>query len=83
MKVLKFGGTSIGDATNIRRVGEIVASRASRPTVLVFSAMGPTTDHLVKLGELAAAGNANESRQLVDDLQERHHALVSELFPAA
>ena len=50
MKVLKFGGTSIGDATNIRRVCEIVASRASQPVVLVFSAMGSTTDRLVEIG---------------------------------
>lgn len=80
MKVLKFGGTSIGDATNIRRVCEIAASRASRPTVLVFSAMGSTTDRLVKLGELAAVGNAEESLQLVSELQAHHRELISELF---
>ena len=80
MKVLKFGGTSIGDATNIRRVCEIVASRASDPTVLVFSAMGSTTDRLVEIGELAAVGNTNDSLKRVSDLQDHHRELVSELF---
>jgi aspartate kinase len=80
MKVLKFGGTSIGDATNIRRVCEIVASRASDPTVLVFSAMGSTTDRLVEIGELAAVGNADDSLKRVSDLQDHHRELVGELF---
>ena len=82
MKVLKFGGTSIGDATNIRRVGKIVASRASDPTVLVFSAMGSTTDRLVEVGELAAVGNADDSLKRVSDLQDHHRALVAELKAA-
>jgi aspartate kinase len=80
MKVLKFGGTSIGDATNIRRVCDIVASRASDPTVLVFSAMGSTTDRLVEIGERAAVGNADDSLKRVADLQGHHRELVGELF---
>jgi aspartate kinase len=80
MKVLKFGGTSIGDATNIRRVGDIVASRASPPTVLVFSAMGSTTDRLVEIGERAAVGDSGHSLKRVSELQDHHRELVSELF---
>ena len=47
--VQKYGGTSVGDASRIRRVAErVVASRhAGKDVVVVVSAMGDTTDDLV------------------------------------
>jgi aspartate kinase len=52
---MKFGGSSVADAERIRRVGEIVASRLSRKPVVVLSAMGDTTDHLLEAADLALA----------------------------
>ncbi|MEQ8471336.1 MAG: bifunctional aspartate kinase/homoserine dehydrogenase I [Marinoscillum sp.] len=56
MKVLKFGGTSVGSEDAIRQVAKIVQSYVDQ-TVLVTSAVGGVTDQLVKIGEVAASGN--------------------------
>jgi aspartate kinase len=53
MIVMKFGGSSIADAERIRRMGEIVKTQLPRKPVLVLSAMGDTTDHLLEAAEMA------------------------------
>ena len=53
MKILKFGGTSVGSEKAIRKVSEIV-SRQEQQVVIITSAIGGVTDQLVKIGELAA-----------------------------
>ena len=47
IKVLKFGGTSVGSAANMKKVAEVVRHEGARITVL--SAMSGTTDALVKI----------------------------------
>ena len=49
MLVLKFGGTSVGGATQIRRLGEIVARALPRRPVVVVSAVGGVTNELFRL----------------------------------
>lgn len=56
MKVLKFGGTSVGSEDAIRQVAKIVQSYVDQ-TVIVTSAVGGVTDQLVKIGEVAASGD--------------------------
>lgn len=56
MKVMKFGGTSVGSVEGILSVKQIVDS-ASKPVVLVVSALSGITDQLYKLASLAAAGD--------------------------
>ena len=53
MIVMKFGGSSVANTERIRHVVEIVKSRLDRKPVLVLSAMGDTTDHLLQAGETA------------------------------
>ena len=65
IKVLKFGGTSVGSAENMKRVAEIV--RREQATVTVLSAMSGTTDALVKISRLAAEKNLTE----IEDLAKR------------
>ncbi len=50
MIVMKFGGSSVQDATAIRRVASIVASRLAEQPLVVVSAMGGVTDKLVQAG---------------------------------
>ena len=52
MQVLKFGGTSVANAANIKKVKEIVQSRKDK-TVVVVSALGGVTDLLLECGHLA------------------------------
>ena len=53
MVVMKFGGSSVADAQRIRHVVRIVKTQLDRQPVLVLSAMGDTTDHLLEAGNEA------------------------------
>ncbi|MBR6193200.1 MAG: aspartate kinase [Treponema sp.] len=62
MIVMKFGGSSVANAERIRHVATIIqAYRESRP-VVVLSAMGDTTDHLLESAELAVKGTVDISK---------------------
>jgi aspartate kinase len=50
---MKFGGSSVADAARIRHVAGIVKTQLTKKPVLVLSAMGDTTDHLIEAGDLA------------------------------
>ena len=54
MKVLKFGGTSVGSAKGILNLRKIVEEQ-QRPTVVVVSALGGVTDMLIKTARIAAS----------------------------
>jgi aspartate kinase len=53
MIVMKFGGSSVADAVRLRHVAEIVKLYIKRKPVLILSAMGDTTDHLLDAGDMA------------------------------
>lgn len=72
MIVLKFGGTSVGDAEAIARTGRIVASRANKGAIVVVSALGGVTNTLVALAEQAAKGHLIGAIRAVEGLRERH-----------
>jgi len=75
MIVMKFGGSSLANADRIRHVADIVKSRLDRRPVLLLSAMGDTTDHLLEAGDAALTkGIVDVSR-----LEELHHKTVKEL----
>ena len=57
LQVMKFGGTSVGNAECIRRAAEIVAGAASEGSVVaVVSAMGGVTNRLIEAAQASAAG---------------------------
>ncbi len=70
MKVLKFGGTSVGTPERILGVKQIIESQ-QHPCVVVISAFGGVTDMLYKVSELAAAGNS-EYKPLLDKINTKH-----------
>jgi aspartokinase/homoserine dehydrogenase 1 len=80
-QVLKFGGSSVADASNIRRVLQIVLDRTDRgPAIIVVSAMGGVTDTLLACGDEAA--NGSESfRDTLAALEKRHLQAVMSLLP--
>ncbi|MGQ9560403.1 MAG: lysine-sensitive aspartokinase 3 [Candidatus Oleimicrobiaceae bacterium] len=81
MRVLKFGGTSVGDAASIRMVAEIITPLRDQPMVLVFSAMGKTTDQLAQVGELAARRDLTESLRVIAQLRGQHLEVAGALLP--
>lgn len=78
MRVLKFGGTSVGSAENILRVKEIVASR-SENIVVVVSALGGITDLLIEAATLAQQGNEKYLEKF-EAIKERHAVIIDELL---
>ncbi|HEY0931969.1 MAG TPA: lysine-sensitive aspartokinase 3 [Gemmatimonas sp.] len=72
MIVCKFGGTSVADATAIRRVIEIVTSKQADQPIVVVSALGGATNLLLDLAHKAAAGELLTALQIVEQLRDRH-----------
>ena len=72
MIVLKFGGTSVGDAEAIERTGRIVASRLDRQPIVVVSALAGVTNALIGIGEQAAKGHLIGAIRAVEGLRDRH-----------
>lgn len=79
MKVLKFGGSSVADAQAIRRVRTIAESNSDAPIVIVVSALGGITDHLLNTAFLASEGNISYETEIAAIIS-RHQTVVSELF---
>jgi bifunctional aspartokinase / homoserine dehydrogenase 1 len=83
MKVIKFGGTSVGSPDNIRRVTAIVTDAlAAGPCAVVCSAFGGVTDLLIKAGKLAEARDEG-FEDIYQSLHERHTGTISELLEGA
>lgn len=80
LHVLKFGGTSVGDADAIRRVCAIVRRRQDVATVVVVSAIGSSTDALEGIARAAGRGDGEEALSSLRKLRRRHHVLIEELF---
>ena len=80
MKVMKFGGTSVGSVDSILKVKQIVEA-AEEPVIVVVSALGGITDKLINTSQMAANGDAEyekEYREIVN----RHIELVYTVIPA-
>lgn len=80
MKVLKFGGSSVGTASSILSVKRIVEA-VNEPVIVVVSALGGITDQLISTSKMAAAGDAsyeNNFREIVY----RHVEMIKEVIPA-
>jgi aspartokinase/homoserine dehydrogenase 1 len=83
MKVMKFGGTSVGTPERISCVLDIVAgSLRDENIAVVVSAFTGVTDQLIRMGTLAAQGDAGY-RSLLVELEKRHLAAVGSLIPTA
>jgi aspartate kinase len=72
MIVCKFGGTSVQDAEAMTRVAEIVGARRTKQPVVVASAMGKTTNHLLEAAKIAAKGKRQEALDLLAKVKEKH-----------
>lgn len=78
MKVLKFGGTSVGSAANIKRVKDIVQAQQD-DVVVVVSALGGVTDKILKAATNAASGTNNFHTELTE-IRTQHDEAIKELF---
>lgn len=78
VEVHKFGGTSLADAERMVHVARLVGS-VDASTVVVASAMGGATDHLVEAANLAVAGGRDTALERVSALHARHRIALLKL----
>jgi aspartokinase/homoserine dehydrogenase 1 len=80
MRVLKFGGTSLGTPSRIREVARIVLAQARQePLILVVSAFGGVTNQLLQAAQLAEQGGGRQ-RTEVKKIADRHQAAIHDLL---
>ena len=81
MNVLKFGGTSVGSAQNIRKVVEIL-SVTEKPKIVVLSAMSGVTNLLVSLNQASIDKDLAQITNVLEQLQAKHFEAIEDLFTA-
>lgn len=79
MKVLKFGGTSVGTVESLRNVKSIVESQ-TEPVIIVVSALGGITDQLINTAKLAAKGDISHLESYAK-IVERHRNVIKGIVP--
>lgn len=82
MKVLKFGGSSVGNPDRIKKVINIIIKTYNydKEIIVVFSALQGVTDTLIQISEMATKGN-REYIDKISELKKRHYQAVKKLIP--
>ena len=80
MKVMKFGGTSVGSAESILSVKKIVEGQ-TEPVIVVVSALGGITDKLIKTSQMAVEGDTLYQKSFAE-IVERHEEMINAILPA-
>jgi aspartate kinase len=77
--VMKFGGSSLAGPKEIIQSATIIKKYSNNSNlVIVCSAMGDTTDHLLKAVEHAKKGETNQARKVISEVHQSHMTAVSE-----
>ncbi|MDE3246957.1 MAG: bifunctional aspartate kinase/homoserine dehydrogenase I, partial [Acidobacteriota bacterium] len=79
LKVLKFGGTSVGSAEALRRVAAIVATELPHGGLVVVSALSGTTDRILEALRLASGGDLPEAKSAINTLRNHHEGVAQDL----
>src|SRR5687768_16912843 len=78
MKVMKFGGTSVGKPERMHQVSQLI-TRDEEPVIVVLSALSGTTNALVAIGEALSSGARDTARQHINELEKHYRSFVSQL----
>ena len=81
MKVMKFGGTSVGSVNSILSVKQIVEA-VEEPVIVVVSALGGITDKLINTSQMAANWGFRITRKNYREIVNRHIEMVYTVIPA-
>lgn len=79
MKVMKFGGTSVGKPERMHQVAELV-TKSKESKIVVLSALSGTTNALVMISEELANGKKDKAKQHIDDLEKHYHEFIQNLL---
>jgi aspartate kinase len=78
MKVLKFGGTSVGSPERMKKLLDIIDP--SEKQIVVLSAVSGTTNNLVEIGQAYLAGDKPGAAELIKKLKDKYEIFIKELF---
>ncbi|TDW95725.1 aspartate kinase [Dinghuibacter silviterrae] len=79
MKIMKFGGTSVGKPERMHQVRELI-TRDNEPKIVVLSALSGTTNTLVSIGESCAQGEKAGAKDIIDKLEAHYRSFVKDLL---
>ncbi len=82
MKVLKFGGTSVGSAERMKNLVPLIQPVPSEVEgkIVVLSAMSGTTNALLEIANALYARENNKAKQLIDNLEKKYEDVLQELY---
>lgn len=78
MKIMKFGGTSVGKPERMHSVAQLI-TRENEPKIVVLSALSGTTNVLVSIGEALASGDRRQAKEHIDKLDAHYQQFIKEL----
>lgn len=78
MKIMKFGGTSVGKPERMRQVSQLITAD-SEPKIVVLSALSGTTNALVEIGHAISSGERSKAKELIDRLEVHYTSFVTSL----
>jgi len=79
MKVMKFGGTSVGKPERMRQVSQLI-TKDKEATIVVLSALSGTTNSLVEIGNSIASGDRELARQQIGKLEAHYQSFIKDLL---
>jgi aspartate kinase len=79
MKIMKFGGTSVGKPERMFQVRDLI-TRDEESKIVVLSALSGTTNALVSIGDAMAAGDKEKAKQLIESLHAHYNSFITELL---
>src|SRR5215217_5055347 len=78
MKVMKFGGTSVGKPERMHDVARLITADREEK-IVVLSAVSGTTNALVTISSVLASGDRTTAKQRIDELENQYQAFVKAL----
>ena len=79
MKIMKFGGTSVGKPERMFQVRDLI-TKDNEPKIVVLSALSGTTNTLVAIGDAMSNGDKTKAKQLIDQLHAHYMQFITELL---
>ena len=79
MKVMKFGGTSVGRPERMQHIASMV-TKETEPVIVVLSALSGTTNALVEIGTFMANGDRVSAKQAIEKLEKHYQSFIKELL---
>ncbi|HMH20993.1 MAG TPA: hypothetical protein VK563_04420, partial [Puia sp.] len=78
MKIMKFGGTSVGKPERMYQVSQLI-TRDAEQKIVVLSALSGTTNALVEIGNSIATGQRDQAKQQIDKLEAHYQGFIKDL----